>query len=366
MEVNMITRSKLLCSLLLVALTGLMYGCGGGGSTVASTPPSGKLVKGPVEGAIVFADRIGIDNSPNLIRDSDEVWAQTDANGKFTLPSVPNYRYVLVSQGGKDTLPSPRTQQNAILMLAPAGSANITILTTLVALDTTGTVYKNLQALQSAPLTAALDFDVSTASTPATLLLMKSVEFAVQSITSTVTSKAALSGFTISNQQIALIQCQALQQIALEFAKTTSNLGTTTGLKAALTTAVAAGLTEINKAVNIEINLSAAPSIADTAVTEAMTLDPTLFSGSALNVSSVLIEKNLASPALFSSSFAAAINTTFAAISSLTATSGNTPDPMGPTGIFVNTVILPVGIITGSAGTGSGGGGTGVAGKPVL
>jgi hypothetical protein len=366
MEVNMITRSKLLCSLLLVAFTGLMYGCGGGGSTAGSTPPSGKLVKGPVEGAIVFADRLDANNSPNLVRDSDEVWAQTDANGKFTLPSVPNYKYVLVSQGGKDTLPSPRTQQNAILMLAPAGSANITILTTLVALDTTGTVYKNLQALQSAPLNAALDFDVSTASTPATLLLMKSVEYAVQSITSTVSSKAALSGFTITDQQIALIQCQALQQIALEFAKSTSNLATPAGLKAALTTAVSAGLTEINKAVNIDINPSAATSIADTAVSEASALNPTLFSGSTLNISSVLIEKSLASPALFSSSFAAALSATYAAISSLTTTSGNTPDPIGPSGIIVIANTLPPGIITGSAGTGSGGGGTGVAGKPVL
>jgi hypothetical protein len=365
MEVNMITRSKLLCSLLLVALTGLMYGCGGGGSTASSTPPSGKLVKGPVEGAIVFADRIGTDNSPNLVRDSDEVWAQTDANGKFTLPSVPNYKYVLVSQGGKDTLPSPRTQQNAILMLAPAGSANITLLTTLVALDTTGTVYKNLQALQSAPLTAALDFDVSTASTPATLLLMKSVEFAVQSITYAVTQKAG-STYTISEQQIAIIQFQALQQIALEFAKSTSNLGTPAGLKAALTTAVAAGLTEINKAANIEINLSAASSIADNAVAQASALNSTEFSGSALNVSSVLIEKNLASAVLFSSTFQSALSATFAAIGSMTATTGSTPSPYGPSNIFINTIVLPPGIITGSVGTGSGGGGTGVAGKPVL
>jgi hypothetical protein len=363
MEVYMITRFKLLGSLLLVALTSLTFGCGGGSSTATTTatPPNGKLVKGPVAGAVVFADRIdrvGANGSPNLVLDTDEVWTTTDANGKYTLPKVPAYKYVLVSLGGQDTYHDPAVKQDVIMMMAPAGSANITLLTTLVALDTTGQIYKKLQPLQSAPLNAALDFDVSTSSTPATLLLMKSIEYAVQSITYSVTSKSA-----ITPQQVAIIQFQALQQIALEFAKPASDLATTAGLKTALTTALVAAIAEINKAVNIEITsaASAAASIADNALANATNLNPALFSVVTLNVTSITPEKSLALPALFSSTFKIALSATSAAISAWTTvtTSGSTPSPYGPINISILTIPLPEGIITGSytGGTGSGTGG---------
>jgi hypothetical protein len=362
MEVNMITRSKLLHSLLFVALTSLISGCGGGNSPGTATPAvqSGKLAQGPVKGATVFADRIG--GGTRFVQDSDEIWAQTDDNGNYRLPSVPTYNYVLVSKGGKDTL----TGLDAIQLLAQPGSANITVLTTLITLDTTKKLYTKLQALQ--PKTAPIDFDVSTDSTPATLLLVKSVEIAVQSITTAVTSK----GFTIPDQQKADVQFQALQQIALGFSATTEKLETPAGLHRALTAAVTTAITEINKASNIKIDSAAAALIADNAVTAATTvLSTTPSSTVALSVSAVQSEVVLASASpAFAAAFAQALNAvsnpTFAQIIIFTATTGATPNPGSPPDIIIVPVNPLPGIITGSAGTGSTGGGTGGGFKPAL
>jgi hypothetical protein len=361
MEDTMTIRSKQLHSLLLVALTAILYGCGGGGSSsvgsVVAAPPSGKLAQGPVRGAVVFADRaVG---GTRFVKDADEISAITDANGNYRLPSVPNYSYVLVSKGGVDTL----TGKPAIQMLAQPGSVNITILTTLLTLDSTGTtkLSEKLQALQ--PTKAPLDFDISTASTPATLLLAKSVEVAVESISTTVVTNATAKGYTISDQQLADIQFQALQQIARGFSTTTANLATPAGLNLALTAAVKAGITEINKAANIEISSAAAASIADNAVLAAATILATTPSSTvAMSVSSVQSEVALASasPATFTAAFSNAASAIFAAVSSLTTTSASTPFPYGPADIVVFYINTFPGVLTGSAGTGSSGGGTGV------
>jgi hypothetical protein len=321
-----------------------------------ATPPSGKLAQGPVSGATIFADRIG--GGTRFVWDIDEVKAPSDASGNYRLPTVPTYNYVLVSKGGTDTL----TGLPAIQMLAPAGSINITPLTTLIALDSTNTLYLKLQKLQ--PTIAPLDFDISTSATPATLLLVKSVETAVQSISSAVIA----GGFTISDQQLADIQFQAFQRIALGFAATTEKLETPAGLKIALTAGVSAAITAINAASNIEINPAAAASIADNAVTSASNLS-TVFSASTMSVSSIQIENTLATPAVFASTFAAAFsasNPTYAAIVSFTTTSGNTPSPYGPADLVIAITPLPPGVLTGSVGTGGSGGGTGIGTKPVL
>ena len=360
----MITRSRLLSCLLLTALTGLMYGCGSGGGTSAATPvvQSGKLAQGPVAGATVFADRIG--GGTRFVLDADEVRATTDSNGNYVLPSVPNYTYVLVSKGGVDTL----SGQPALQLLAQAGSANITPLTTLITLDSTKTLYTKLQALQ--PVTAPIDFDVSTASTPAMLLLVKSVEIAVQSITAAVNAKAAASGFVITEQQNADIQFQAFQQIALGFAGTLQKLETPAGLKLALEAGLAQAVTEINKAANINLDATAAAAIANNAVTSASSLNPALLSAAILSVSAIQVEKGLASAATFAATIAfanAPANPAFAAISNATTTSASTPSPYGPASIFILFVNTLPGVITGSTGTGgTGGSGTGGGFKPVL
>ncbi|BCR03542.1 hypothetical protein DESUT3_06110 [Desulfuromonas versatilis] len=127
-----------LAGLLIVGISAalLQAGCGGGGGSDgpvgdpgADPPPAevteaGRVVQGPVAGALVFADLNG-----NLVADGDEPSAETDADGGFEL-TVRNQSRRLVSRGGYDTLRG----RAAYEVLAPGGAANITPLTTLVAL----------------------------------------------------------------------------------------------------------------------------------------------------------------------------------------------------------------------------------------
>jgi len=144
----MITLQRRICFLLLSLLTVVVYGCGGGGS--ASTPnttsvQTGSVVQGPVRGATVFADNVAA--GTRFVQDAGEISAPTDSTGGFFLPSFPSYDFVLVSMGGTDSI----TGQPALLLLAPAGSANISPLTTLVALDTTKAIQAKLEALMEGP-----------------------------------------------------------------------------------------------------------------------------------------------------------------------------------------------------------------------
>jgi hypothetical protein len=359
----MITRTNLLSSLLMMACTALMSGCGGGSTTAGTAaPPSGKLTQGPVKGATVFADRA--DSGRHFVLDSDEIRITTDGNGNFTLPSVPSYKYVLVSKGGTDTL----TGQPAIQMLAQSGSANITILTTLMTLagdtSTASNLAATLQALQ--PSKAPLDFDVSATATPAMLLLVKSVETAVQSLTAAVNAnaEASIPVNTITDQQIADIQFQVLQQIAVGFANATG-LGTPAGLKSALTTALASSITEINKVSNIAIAPAAAATIADNAVTAAATvLSTTATSTTALSTSLIQSEVLLAANPAYKTVFANAFSgPMFSSIVLSATTTASTPVPYFPPNVVVMYINTIFGTITGSSGTS--GGGTGVEFKQV-
>lgn len=95
---------------------------------------AGKVAKGYVSFALVIADKI-IAGDHNYVLDDGEVSTYTDADGDFDLTVPRGYgNYVLVSLGGtiKDSagndVPAPP-------LLAPAGSKNITPLTTLVSLN---------------------------------------------------------------------------------------------------------------------------------------------------------------------------------------------------------------------------------------
>lgn len=251
--------SKVVLGLCVLSLAGLS-GCGSDGTVAAG--PSGRLVQGPVLNATVFADSVS--TGVRFAQDSGEVSTTTNSvTGDFLLPSVPGYNYVLVSKGGTDKL----TGQNAIQMIAPAGSANITPLTTLVALDTTGTVKAKLQSLM--PAGVSYDADISTNASQAVLLVAKSVETMVQSMTEAITAKAGANA--ISANQMAAIQAQTMQAIAVEFAKPAvtpatmsapANLSTT--LQAAAVVAVAS-VTAGNA--NVTIPGATASTIASSSVT---------------------------------------------------------------------------------------------------
>ncbi len=128
------------CWLILASLFGALVqvGCGGGGGgsdepaaapvveqPVATVSESGKVVQGPVAGAMVFADLNG-----NFSLDSDEPSALSDDSGRYDF-SVKDLPRLLISRGGYDTL----RKKPAFAVAAPGGAANLTPVTTLVALS---------------------------------------------------------------------------------------------------------------------------------------------------------------------------------------------------------------------------------------
>jgi hypothetical protein len=252
----MISRSTLLTGFCLVTAAAALNGCGNDSGT-AVTGQSGRLSQGPVLGATVFADNIS--GGVRFTKDPSEVSTVTNAStGDFTLPTVPGYNYILVSNGGHDKL----TGLPAIQMLAPYGAANITPLTTLVALDGSGTLKAKLEALMPG---FTFDADVSTTASQAVLLVTKSVETMVQVMSASVTS--APGAPAISAAQVTVIQAQTMQAIATQLAtESVANLSKPSALITALQTAATDAATKINAAGNINIPSATANAIASTSV----------------------------------------------------------------------------------------------------
>jgi len=192
-------------SLLILAIG--LTACGGGGSAVTTAAVSGKVTQGPVIGATIFADRLGAGTA--RVKDDGELSTTTDASGNFNLSVPSNYGdYVLVSQGGTDSL----TGKPAIQMMAPAGSANVTPLTTMVSLAPA-----NQQAALKAKIEATgikFDDDISTHATAAALFLSKSIEAAIE----TLGVGIANTGTVLSASQLNDVQYKSMSAIAAAFA----------------------------------------------------------------------------------------------------------------------------------------------------
>lgn len=238
-----------------------LSGCGKD-SPQAAPPPAGRLTQGPVVNATVWADNV--DKGVRFVIDPEEVAFKTTTDpitGDFTLPKTPTYNYVLVSVGGTDKL----TGNAAIQMVAPAGSKNVTPLTTLVAMDTTGTVQAKLEAMM--PAGVKFDTDISVSASPAALMLSKSVETIVSSMTNAINNN---SGSTITAAQVSAIQAQTMQNITQELAKpavTATTLAVPQNLTTSLETATVAAATSINAAGNVTVPADAASTIAASSVT---------------------------------------------------------------------------------------------------
>ena len=127
----------------------------------------------------------------------------TDTNGNFTLPVTPGYDYVIMTQGGTDTI----TGGPAMCMYAPAGAANVSPFTTLVHLN------PNAKAAIEA-LGITYDADVSAAITPAALLLLQSA----QSIVAAVSDALNPNGNSLSISTVNDIQMTIMNAIANELA----------------------------------------------------------------------------------------------------------------------------------------------------
>ena len=336
--------SKVVLGLCFIALSGLS-GCG----SDEDPGPSGRLVQGPVLNATVFADNVS--GGTRFVQDANEVSTTTNSvTGAFTLPSVPGYNYILVSKGGTDKL----TGQDAIQMIAPAGSANITPLTTLVALDTTNTVKAKLQALM--PAGVSYDADISVTSSQAVLLVAKSVETMVQTMTEAISAKAGAN--TISEDQLAAIQAQTVQAIAVEFAKpavNTTTLAAPADLSTTLQTAAAGAVTSINTAnANISIPSATATTIAASSVTAtagALSIGATASTSTIAGGEAAVMTEQVAQ------AFTDAVETQ-SAVAATSITADKTPDSYTPPTI---PVVTPITVPDTTGTTGGTTGGTGVA-----
>lgn len=347
MKAKTVCNYGLALAMSVIAITG----CGGGGSTATTSASgqSGKLVKGPVVNATIFADNVS--GGIRFIQDAGEVATTTNATtGDFTLPSVPGYNYILVSKGGTDKL----TGQAAIQMIAPAGSANVTPFTTLVALAGSTANSTALKASLAAllPAGAGYDSDISVAATTSTaaLLVAKSVESLVQIMTNAVISDAGAGN--VSATQLAAIQAQTMQAMASQFVAGGAIPTTTAALATSLGTAATAVANTLTTAPGSNINIPAgtATTIATNAVNATNTAlgNPGTFTATTLAGG----EASLAGLATIGSAVTTAVTT-----AALTVVATPTPLAYTPPTITVVTPITVVGV-TGTTGGSSVGTGT--------
>ena len=245
----MMTLSKGLRAGLLVVAALFLYGCGGGsgsstgavaavsstgGVAAVSSTTTGRATMSPITNGIVFADRI-VAGGSNFIHDGSEVVTTTNASGNYTLAAI-SYDYLLVSRDGKDS-----SGADQILMLAPNGSKNITPLTTLVSLDTTGKLAAKLQLLQGGQ---SFDTDIYINSSQAILVLVKSVEITVQSLTDTFQQA---SGNTLTRNQVYAIQARIMQKIAAQLVASTRDISVPNNLYLDLKEALNVAIPEVLK-----------------------------------------------------------------------------------------------------------------------
>jgi len=312
-------------------------------------------VQGPVSGARIFADRV--EAGVRFVEDGGEIATTTLADGSYTLPTLPSYNYIIVSKGGIDTL----TGMEAIQMLAPAGSKNITPLTTLVALDASNPkldATKGVIAKLNALLPAGVGYDtnISENSSQAALLLVKSIETATKSLTDALVN--------VSPQRKAYIQARIMQAIAQTVADpltTVADLSTPAQLTTKLNTALGVALNNIlSDNTNITFTTPGdaaivAANVATNSVLAARTALGVINPTAALPTATVQKESTLLNAA---TTFLNAVLGTVQVIITSSITVVVTPDPTSPPTITVVTVPIAV-IVTGATGsTGSTGTGT--------
>lgn len=244
-----------------------IIGCGSPGAPIPSTAtagPSGKSIQGAVNGATIFADDETTGTKFSV--DSAESSSQTNSSssGTFTLKQTPNYKYVLVSQAGTDTL----TAKPATTMLAPGGAKAISPLTSMVMLDTTGALATTFGSLLPNGESFDTDFTQNGALNPASMVFVTAVSTALTTFNETIRDAAARSNANISQLQYNVVSILVYSQLAAQFSKLTaaqlSNTATLAqAMQAAFTNAI--GLIDQTNS-NLSIPQSIAATIANTSV----------------------------------------------------------------------------------------------------
>ncbi len=254
---------------LIALLIAPLVGCGSSGSTIASNSsagPSGKSIQGPIKGATIWADSLS--SGTRFSVDSAEQGSQTTTSdaGGYTLKTTPSYKYVIVSQGGTDTL----TLKPANTLIAPGGAKAVSPLTTLVMLDTTGKLATTLSSLLPGGASFDSDFTAISGLSPSALMFITSVTSAITTL------NLAMADATKPGTQVSTLQQNAINMMVFsQLASTLSSLSPTdlsntatlsknlaTGLSSAITSVVSANP-------NITIPTSTATIIANASVASA-------------------------------------------------------------------------------------------------
>jgi hypothetical protein len=220
-------------------------------SSLTLAQASGKVVQSYVNGATVF-----IDFDSDLVQDANETAVTTGVDGSYTLSynNAGNPSFQLVSVGGTKVDASGNTEP-ASLMLAPKGASNISLLTTLVALDS------DLAAKLGANYHADL---ASTSGVSAQLLrLAKVVESYAQAFS---TSNSPY--FAERQDQQGALQLLA-NQLDTQFADSSALLGASA---LDLQSAVGATILNVNSNFGITVDSTLSTSLAETAYLVAVSI----------------------------------------------------------------------------------------------
>jgi hypothetical protein len=214
----MVQISKRTCARGLIALlVSPMIGCGSSGPSSLTTQdtvgPSGRSIQGPMSGSTIWGDSLAA-GLQFAIDPTENNQTTTNGGGTFTLPKTPNYKYVLLSQGGTDTL----TGRPGTTMIGPGGGKSISPLTTLVMVDSSGKLATTLGALLPNGATFDADFTGAGALTPGGTLFLTSIVSVATSIAAGIQEAALKSGATITDQQWNDIYISLYASLANQFA----------------------------------------------------------------------------------------------------------------------------------------------------
>lgn len=290
---------------------------------------------GAVQGALVFADHFSSGSlEANRRMDADEAAfsSTTDANGNFTIPATPAYKYLIMTLGGIDSI----TGQPAMEMVALTGARNVSPLTTMVALNSATRV-----TIES--LGIAYDGNLAVRVTPAAALFVQSVQTAVAALTQALNP----GGNSLPVEQQNNIQLWILNYISSSIeSKSVTDLTTPTTLTTLLTTALQNSLSRFNfdyqsittstAGIKVSNANTIASDIANQAVTSAVTAITTSWPGVDLsNTTTIFTEA-----ALVNAAGAATINL---AIQTAVTNAGSQ--------ILVTPPAFPIPVITGAPAT---------------
>ena len=332
----------------MLAITGLMYGCG---TEEPGLSVSGAVQQGPIAHAVVF-----LDLNNNGVLDAGEPSTTTALDGTYTLPLIPGQTIPTTAKivvtypvGSIDTV--TKTRPTGVLYAAlPAGigtgntAQNVTPFTTLIAASpaSAAALTTKLQALGLADPNGLIS-----STTPAVIALAKSVETVIaasQSSVAAVTSNAALSTQVANDVAASLAAAIALPANSVATLQTPAGLATV--LATAAATTIIAEPTVFTVATPTLASISGPLNAAVTTVATAIQTA----AGGTLSSSGTVAETAVVTPAN-AATITGAVTT--ATISVATVTSNDVTPPVSngvaPTVVVTNnnqTVSVPVSAIS--------------------